>query len=491
MKMNIESNIEQDFAALVVKDVGDGDDLSSEYSLEDVCVSGYRQYEDDGDGSVTLTWKDARPSFARSLLYCTICAFLTTIIFGIPGGLITLVLAWLDLRLAEACYSTPWKSIPVDIQRYKLTSQVVEGMFIQFWSFSAILLMFGWKRLSHLNIPIWNVFGACCDGIYRLFLSTYGVYNEKWSSYPLNILFVVMTSFNFYRITAAFERNHRSRIKMALKLGMPFLLGTPMFLLMNYLLFPAYAEFPSDTSKAVFSVLLPAFFIMPKAAINVCLVDLHEVCGPGHSSVLVVGFHTMTSIVARYLQASIEEMYIFVLICFVHGFETLLDKLTLNLRMKAYRKFCKSCVGDGDTIQDERRTQAMNRLLAEQALSGMILETDTIFMSCGLISVLTYYFGNDTPNWDKLFKDFAMRVAVASTIEFFFNVASVKVQTYYFNIPVIRAWRRRWWWVVIGIVIYTAYTTLYCSEYLYRPVLSHGMYNISKVIACSDGTTIF
>ena len=467
------------------------EDLSTEYGLEHIETSGYHRYEDDDSGNAKVNWKHFRPSFSLSLFYCTACAFSATILIGIPGGLFTSVLTLLDLRLAEACYDTAWNLIPVGIQRIRLTAQVVEGMFIQFWSFSAIVLMFGWKKTSELNIPIWNVFGASCDGLYRLFLNTYGVYKESWVSYPLNVLFVAITSFNFYRITAAFERDLRQRIVMAVKLGMPFLMGTPMFLLMNYFLFPAYEKFPSDNTKAVFSVLLPAVFIIPKAVINVCLVDLHEVCSPGYSSVLVVGFHTMTTIVARYLQASIEEIRIFVGICFAHGFETLFDKLTLNLRMKAYRTFCKSCVGNGDSNQDKKRMLAMNRILAEQSLSGMILETDTIFMSCGLIGILRYYYGNDSPSWDSLLKVFAVRVIVASIIEFLFNVVSVKVQTYYFNIPVLRVWRRRWWWVILGIVTYTAYTTLYCSEYLYRPVLSHGIYNYSKVLACSDANSIF
>ena len=466
----------------------DEDAFSVQYSLGDDTTVGYRQYKDDDGGIENLTWKDARPSFARSLLYCMLCAFSTTVICGIPGGMITLVLTWLDLRIAEACYNTAWNLIPVTIQRYRLTAQVVEGMFIQFWSFCAICMMCGWKKTSQLNIPIWNVFGASCDAIYRLFLHTYGVYNQTWKSYPLNVIFVALTCFNFYRISAAFENDTRLRIKIALKFGMPFLLGTPMFLLMNYLLFPAYAKIPSDTSKAVFSVLLPAAFIIPKAVINVCLVDLHEFCSPSHTSHIVIGFHTMTAIVPRYLQASIEEMYVFVIICFVHGFETLLDKLTLNLRLKAYHTFCKSCVGDREG--NRRRSVAMNRILSEQALSGMILETDTIFMSCGLISVLSYYFGKDTPNMTELAKSFAIRVTLASLIEFLFNVASIKVQTYYFNLPLLHVWRKRWWWVMLSIILYTAYTTLYCSEYLYRPILSQSVYNLSKVAACSVDSSI-
>lgn len=469
------------------------DDLQVEYDAEEEQLTrscdnfGCQRHGDDGE---RLNWKSARPSFVRSLLFCAVCAFSATFVCGIPGGLITSLSTWLDLRLAEACYNTEWNLMPVKIQRVRLTSQVAEGIFIQFWSFSAILMMFGWKRLSILNIPIWNVLGASCDAIYRLFLNTYGIYHKKWASYPLNVLFVAITCFNFYRITAPFERSYLARMKIALKFGMAFLLGTPMFLFMNYLLFPIYAKVPSDTTKAIFSVLLPAVFIIPKAIINVCLVDLSELCRTGYSSILVVGFHTMTTIVARYLQANIEKIDIFIVICIVHGFETLLDKVTINIRLKVYRALCKSCVVNWNANEDRRRTLAMNRILAEQSLSGMILETDTIFTSCALVGILSYYYGNGNPEWNRLVHDFSIRVASASLIELFFNVLAVQVQTYYFNIPVIRVWRKRWWWIILGIIIYTAYTTLYCSEYLYRPMVSHGMYNQSKVASCSSNQSI-
>ena len=477
------------------KHIAEEEDLSKEYTPQRETRDGrhddfgYHRYYEEDDGRTT--WKDARPSFTQSIAYCTFCAFLTTIVFGIPGGLFTSVLTWLDLRLAEACYSTQWNLIPVKVQRIRLTAQVVEGMFIQFWSFTAILFMFGWKKVSSLNMPIWNVLGASCDAIYRLFLNTYGIYHKNWTSYPLNVLFAAITCFNFYRITAIFERNCYLRIKIAIKFGMSFLTGIPLVLFMNYFLFPVYTKVPSDTTKGIFSILLPILFIVPKAVINVCLVDLSELCSTGYSSILVNGFHSVAAIVARFLQANIEKMDIFVLICFVHGFETLFDKLTLNLRMKAYRSFCKSCVGNGDSSEDERRTLAMNRILAEQSLSGMVLETDTIFMSCALVGILSYYYGNGNPEWNELVHTFVVRVMVAAAIEFVFNILSVKVQTYYFNIPVIRVWRRRWWWVVSSIIIYTAYGTLYSSEYLYRPVVSHGIYNSSKVAACLGQASLF
>lgn len=472
-----------------------GEDLSQEYSTDRAlknghydALNGYQRYDEEGG---ERNWKSARPSFARSLLSCTLCALTTTIVFGIPGGLITSILSVLDLRLAEACYSTKWNLMPEGIQRIRLTAQVVEGTFIQSWSFSSIFFIFGWKRLMFLNIPIWNLLGAACDAIYRLLLNTYGIYHQTWTSYPLNVLFIAITSFNFYRVTALFERNRRQRIKIALKLGMAYLLGTPMFILMNYFLFPIYAKFPSDTTKAVFSVLLPVVFIVPKAVISVCLIDLSEQCSPTHLSIFVVGFHTMTAIIARYLQANIEQLNIFVLICFVHGFETVFDKITFNLRMKAYRTFCKPCMGNRDSDENLKRRLAMNRILAEQSLSGMILETDTIFMSCALVEILSYYFGNGEQNWWSHVHSFIIRVSIASLIEFFFNVISVKIQTYYFNIPVVRVWRKRWWWVVLGIVTYTAYTTLYCSEYLYRPLVSRDAYNHTKVTKCTEGQPFF
>lgn len=464
----------------------DEDNLFCEYEPRVRVYDCYRSLDEEEKGD---TWKSGRPTYLKSLALCVTCAFTTTILSGIPVGFLTSVCAWLDLNLAEACYSRNWNEIPLNVRRIRLTAQVAEGMFIQFWSFSALLFMFGWKRLSDLNIPIWNVLGAAVDAIYRLFLNTYGVYYQRphdhWMSYPLNVLFVAITAFNFYRITKAFEQGFRLRMKLAVKLGMAFILGTPMFLLMNYFLYPAYANYSDDKMKAVFSTLLPAVFIIPKAVINICLVDIAEYCGTGKSAMLVVGFHTNTAIVARYLQANIESIEIFTAICFMHGFESLLDKATFNLRMKGYRFFCGSCVGNGDPAIARKRQHDMNRIIAEQSISGMILETDTIFMSCALVSILLYFFGEGNHKWNTLAYEFTKRVTIAGVIEMVFNVIAIQIQTYYFNIPVIRVWKKKWWWILLTMVTYSLYATLYNSEYLYRPVLSQSIYDQNKLRNCS------
>ena len=464
----------------------DEDDLFREYEPIVHVQDGYRSFDDEERDD---EWKSGRPTYLMSLALCVACAFTTTILSGIAVGFLTSVCAWLDLNLAEACYGSSWNEIPLNVRRIRLTAQVAEGMFIQFWSFSALLFLFGWKKLRDLNIPIWNVLGAALGAIYRLFLNTYGVYyrrpHEHWMSYPLNVLFVTVTGFNFYRITKAFEPGFRSRVKLAVKLGMAFIIGTPMFILMNYFLYPAYANYSDDKMKAVFSTLIPAVFIIPKAVINVCLVDIANYCGTGKSSMLVVGFHTNTAIIARFLQANIESVEIFTAICFMHGFQSLLDKATYNLRMKGYRLFCGSCVGKGDPAVARKRQHDMNRIIAEQSVSGMILETDTIVMSCALVSILIYFFGKGNHEWNTLVYDFAKRVTIAGVIEMAFNVVAIQIQTYYFNIPVIRVWRKKWWWILLTMVTYSLYATMYNSEYLYRPVLSQSVYDQNKLKNCS------
>ncbi len=375
--------------------------------------------------------------------------------------------------------------MPTYVRRIRLTAQVAEGMIIQFWSFTALLYAFGWKSVNDQNIPIWNVLAAALDAIYRLFLSVYGKYNRTWASYPLNVLFASITVFNYYRVTANFERRVSARIKLAIKFGIAFLLGTPLFLTMNYLLLPVYSHTKSDLSKAIFSSFLPVAFILPKAIINVCLVDVSGLCKPGRLSVFVVGFHTITTIIARYLQANVETIGIFIALCFVHAFENLVDKLTLNWRNKWYRHFCGSCVGRSDSQNDEKQAR-MSRILADQALSGMILETDTIVMSCALVEILNYYYSKDSDahNVQKLLKRLLQRSAIAASIEVVVNTICIKVQTYYFNIPVIRVWNKRWWWILAIILTYTCYTMLYSSEYLYGAVISHHTFNITEVEEC-------
>eukprot|EP00794_Sanderia_malayensis_P006787 gene6787-7553_t len=466
---------------------------------EDIKTGIYFEYEGDGETSsmdyqkfqdqqsTIQNWKHVRPNKLISLAKSFACSFPTTLICGTLGGLIAVILAWLDINLAESCYSynTRWYEMPINVRRIRLTAQVAEGMIIQSWSFSAVLFVFGWKRVHELNLPIWNMFAAALDAIYRLFLSVYGVYNRKWASYPLNALFATITCFNFYRVTSHFERKTFLRVKLAVKFGIAFVFGIPILLMMNYFFLPLYSRTKSDITKAVFSSLLPVAFIIPKAVTNVFLINVFEFAKPGRFSVVSVGFHTITSIVARYLQANVETTAIFIALCFVHAIENLLDKLTVNFRNKCYRYFCGSCVGRDDNGND-MKLAAMNRMQAEQTIAGMILETDTIVMSCALVEILNYYYGNDidTNNKHKLFMRFLQRISIATSVDLVFNTICIHVQTWYFNIPVMRVWKKKWLWIIGFIITYTCYTVLWCSEYLYGAVITHNSFNSTYTAQC-------
>ena len=440
-------------------------------------LSGDHTYEEqEGD------WRQGRPSFFKSLGLCFLYSFYTTILAGIPAGLISVLLTWLDLNFAEACssYNNKWNKMPITVRRISLTAQVVEGMMLQFWSFTALLFMFEMRQVNDMNIPIWNVLAAALDAIYRLFLSVYGLYNRTWMTYPLNILFICIACFNYYRITAHFERGVFARIKLALKFGSAFWFGTPMYLFMAYLLLPVYKDTHNDLHKAIISAVLPVAFVIPKAIINVCLVDASKYYDAGRLGIVIVGFQTMASIIARYLQANVETTGIFIALCFIHGFENFIDKLTWKLRNRAYRFFFSSCVS-----KDKPEQQAsLSRLQADASLSGIILETDTILMSCALVAIFSYSYDTKLSSADVVVKEFLLRITVSCVIEWVFNALAIKVQTYYYNIPVMLVWKRKWHWIIAGILTNTVFIMVYCSEHLYEAVVTFERFNSTVVAEC-------
>ena len=418
-------------------------------------------------------WRSNRSSCASSWFKSAICSFTTTIIGGVSIGVIATAVMWLDINLGENCfnYNNRWYEMPVNVRRIRLTTQVIEGMVIQFWSLTCILAIFGWPLVKELNLLNWNMLVAFMDGIYRLFLDVYGQYNRKWASYPLNVMFSIITLFNGYRVARHFRSRLRQSLSLAVKLEGQFYMCIPVAFLLNYLVVPYYKEL-SESERALLASFLPAILIIPKALGRVFAERVTGINHPGTSFVSLIATYTGGAMYFRVLQAGLEKFSLYFVLCIVHGLESTIDKITLPLRDYIYHKCCTE---SGQSVR-EFRTPRVNRLLADLALLSMIVEAGSIFLSCAIVEIFRYYYGRDSYGHKymglDLFKSFMWRVSIGIIIEWIFNILAIKIQTYYYNIPVCKVWRFRWRWIMPMIILHTIITMLYFSESLYNAAVS-------------------
>ena len=430
-------------------------------------------------------WKTGRPSRLISWCRCLVYSFLFTVLSGTFIGCFSMTLMWVDLNTSELCYdfTNHWYKMPLKIQQIRITSHVFKIMIIQSWHFYCILFVFGWPMIKEANLLGWNMLASFGLAIYRLFLYTYGGYNFKWSTYPANALFAVVTMFNGFRVAAHHIRRFRRRLILAFKLASQFYFGFPIALLFNYSVIPYYKTL-SEINKVVLASLAPAILLLPRAIIRISLERLKGINHPGTSISLLFTFQVGASMVCRVLQAGLQDFKPFLALCIIHGLEGTLDKITLPIR----DFLCHKWFFNRHHSFTQFKTPRVSRLWADFTITSIIVEASAIFLSCATVQVFGYYYARETGNEKldgyALFLDFLWRVTLAIITEFLFNIVSIKIQTYCYNIPVMRVWDLKWRWLLAMILLHVTVAILYFSEFLFDAVRSHAIYDQKVVRKC-------
>ena len=421
-------------------------------------------------------WKLYRPSWTISLRKSMTCSFFATVLGGALVGIAATAVVWLDINLIDLCsdYDSKQHIIPVYILKIRLTAQVFEGLFVQSWSFIVFFAVFGWPLMKELSLLNWSMLASFADAIYRLLLYVYGNHDIRVTPYPLNAIFIAITLFNGYRIASFYRQNVKERLSLAIRLGGQFYMGFPVAVFFNYFIIPFYKTLP-EPKQALVATFAPILILLPKTLARVFAQKLKGINHPGTSGMLLIVLYIGGAIIVRVLQAQLHSFKLFVLLCLVHGLSGTIDKLTLPLQDYLRNKCC-NC--RKRLSIKHSRTPRENRLDADLALLSIILETATIVVNCAIVQIFRYYYDQDNfmkHNGYKLLEDFLWRAIIGLLIEWAFNTLSVQLQTYYYNIPIIRVWNFRWRWMIVLIILNTVIAMLFFSDHLYVVVRSKTM----------------
>ncbi len=361
-----------------------------------------------------FNWKEHRPSFLLSLIRCTWLSIQLTVLSGVTLGIVTTTMWWLDLNLAQFCYSytNRWYQMPVKYQKIRLTAEVVQGFILEFWPLSLIIPAFKWSLLKKLQLPYISIIAAFTDACYRLFLQVYGKYKAKGANYFCNFIFLVGTLCCFSRVSkfvSGTTNNQTKTILLTFKLSLQILLGVAVAAVFDNLLVEIMVD-RSDLSKAIIASSLPVIFFFPKLFLTRVIARFRGAFSPGRAVVFTLGYQVGTTMVCRLAQAKSEELALFIAIGVVHGVLNVADKLTLPLREKFLRFVCGVCRGNGG---EKFRSPRMARLIADQVIVHYITETTALFTSSAAVQILSYYFSlkktGQRHNGYTLFQNFLIR----------------------------------------------------------------------------------
>ena len=448
----------------------------------------YREYDPPESQHGPAYWKLGRPTLSRSWGRCIFYSFVLTVICGAAISVIAVFVLWLDLNLCLICFQFSWYKMPKNIQQIKLTSGVVKGMIIQCWPLLTMLPLFGWNLVKRVNLLPWTVSASSIDAMYRLLLNVYLIYARPWKSFPLNALFASTVTFSCYRVACHFRPNMKQRIRLAAILGSQFCMGLPVTIIMNSVITPHYQHM-SNSSRAILASLCPALLIIPKVVARICAKKTKGLNHPGTSVLLVITLHASSSMLFRILQARMERFSTYFILCFVHGFESTFDKITLPVQDYILQWCFKRCSRKTHRCVSRQTTPRSNRLLADLAILSITAEASAIFVSEAGIQILRYYYARNDKGerYDvaTLLENFCLYSSIAIFIEFLFNTLAIKIQTYFYNIPIIRVWKNRSVWILSMSLIHTVMGLLVHGCYFYSATRSEDIFDRNVTRHCS------
>ena len=433
----------------------DNDNPSTEYDINDEPTEG-------------VNWRKIfRCNFYLSQLKYVKASFQATVVCGVIFGLFATFLWWININMNPSC-SGRWDDIPSKIHRIALTSDAFQAITTMFWPILTIAPICSWSMIKASNMIFWSTIGGLVDVIDRLFLYVFAHYKAHYKSYVANVIFLLIEFIVFYKFAKYRQEqstNNDNTVKITLKISIQFIIGMPLALLHNYLFLKLFED-ASESTKVILSCSLIAVLYVPKLIIGNVITNLHGIYRPNESIVFAASFLINSTMVTRLAQAKLENLKYFIAVSFVHGIFSVVDKLILPIRDKLCKCVCRR--RNNLFIDSALFTE---QYIAHQTLISIITETTSVIMSNAAAYLLVYYYKREESTGREqegmiLLREMVIRSSIAVSIEWIFNIISLKIQNERYNIPVLRLWKSEWKFIMITHLIQIIYVVVYFADYV-------------------------
>ena len=432
------------------------------------------------------TWKTGRPNHIRSLYESALCTLQTTLISGCIIGIILTVVVYLDANLADLCYSysNALGTIPSYIDRIRIISDMVSAIITQFWHFVSLIFVFGFSLVRKSQIISWNILAGLVAGIYKLI---YGLFMTKvvfWKSFPLYAIFILVATFNSFKIAHILRETALIPSPyLVLQLVVQFLIGTPVIFIFTAWINPVYKDM-SDVEKVAFASFVPLIIAIPKMVLRKSVEYLRKVNHPGTTVYLLMAFYTSASLLQRTLQIQIFSLEGYATLSVIYGALSTIERAVLPYVDFLQHKFFR---GKKRNLT-EFMTPRHNRLMSDLTLTTMITESSMIFVAGTAMAILQFYYGHDKEG--NIYKLSTLciiaskRISIAILVEVIFNTFSLKVESYYFNMPVMRVWKLKKLWFIVSLLINSIIAIMCFSHIVYNAMSTKDFFD-GKLICSS------
>ena len=423
-------------------------------------------------------WRSQRPHFFKSLAETVWVVVGATFLGGIVLGLFAVAWFYVDINTANYCHWIKHENLPWNMLSLRVSAEVLESFMTQYWPFLILWFVFGWPLMKELNLPIVAILMAFLDVSYELLLHVFHSYKWPFVPYPVNVLFVFTTLYCSYAIARRkFPESRLNAIKLSAKLSVQFLFGIPISWLFNYVIFKWFARTSPGLQQMAITAIAPMLLLPAKLVTRQCAINLpDDVCHPGNTHAIISVIYGGSTIVFRTFQAGIESFPLFVGLSVGSGIVYIVERLSVPLRDRLLAKLgrsCCRCVGrssgghpPGPEVQSSLNNRRYRRLTADMTIQGILFESVAIVFSTSVLHMYAMVYNISAKDWGRFGVEVARKVLVALLVETFFNSIAVLLQVRYFNVPIVKVWRRKWKKHVTLASITATLSAVYFTSYM-------------------------
>lgn len=452
----------------ILEDFGDKD-----YIYEEFSVPHERLHTVINEvNAINHYWKRFRGPSVEWMKKCMLYSFCMVILGSFFISAVAIIVMFIHALTADVCINTAWKDIPESVQRFRVVVHSIDGFGTQFIQVLILVFAFGWKLIHQLNLLPLNLIAAFLDCIYRLVLQLYDSYNVPWRSYPMNFLFFTTMVRNVHTVSCHFCRFQKQKLILAFQLGSQIIFGSITVLITIYVVIPWFVTLdPNSISQTIIAALVPIIGTVGKTLTRISVQNMQPIVHPGSSHLFVGVLYGTCALLYRTLQAKIQNLKYFTLLCIVHGFISLLERISVVLRDLFYTWSYKRILKTEQRFKSftayikGSRTPRSQRLAADLVICSIVYEVVAVLYTNAMVQLYTVQL-HGMGNMSVILKEFISRTLIALLSEYVFAVFGVFIITWYLNLPLIRVWKKKWRSFLFTNVVMCVILVLYLTDYL-------------------------
>ena len=153
-----------------------------------------------------------------------------------------------------------------------------------------------------------------------------------------------------------------------------------------------------------------------------------------------------------------------------------------------YKKLKRNPNAEAVFNVDKFRTPRSMRLVADMSIQMILGESTALITAVAFIQMYSFMYNNNSPSFTDmhLIEEFCIRVAIGLSIDLFFNSFSFWLQMSYFNVAVVRVWKKKWKKHMTVCVIVTVLTMCYSAKQLFPMLkMKHSLEHAKRHFNCT------